>query len=318
MATSEEASLVQKLAPYLDKAADFVDLVTPHAKKAANACKLGWEKLQPYKPKEWGPTLFGILLVFFGGRFLTTVAAFEAIRLIGVKSVLVHTQKLWANYQAGRELAAKDEKDGRNKKNDDSEMVRANSMVSHETKTMVVTMLRACDPQQVIEALTGLYSILLSVVATLRFKFAAAVTLGCSLGDMMCASVHTYGKPILVKNLSPELHKWIDPGISLVCQGIGVSLAWLLQRVISALHCSMRGAYIVVTQSQQAAVRLGYLQKPVLTESAPMFSLVVTMIGGLGFLNQVAYGFSMPLVLQPFFLPLYVLESILTYTIGSV
>ena len=34
--------------------------------------------------------------------------------------------------QAGRELAAKDEKDGRNKKNDDSEMVRANSMVSHE------------------------------------------------------------------------------------------------------------------------------------------------------------------------------------------
>ena len=36
------------------QAADVVDKVSPHVKKAFALCVLGWEKLQPYKPKEWG------------------------------------------------------------------------------------------------------------------------------------------------------------------------------------------------------------------------------------------------------------------------
>lgn len=170
-----------------NKVADAVDKVSPYIVQAGNACGQGWQLLQPYKPKEWGPTLFGLLLVFFGGRFLTTVAAFEAIRLIGVRSVLLHTDKLWGNYQAARDLAIKDlGKDG-NKGGD----TRAdNGAISHETKRRVLTILKACDPNEVIEALGGLYGIILSVIATLRFKFAAAVTLGCSLGDIFSQSVH--------------------------------------------------------------------------------------------------------------------------------
>ena len=41
-------------------------------------------------------------------------------------------------------------------------------------------------------------------------------------------------------------------------------------------------------------------------------------LAAVGFLNQVQYGFSMPLLLQPFFLPMYVIEFLLTQTIGSV
>ena len=36
------------------QAADVVDKATPYVKKGWAACQLGWEKLQPYKPKEWG------------------------------------------------------------------------------------------------------------------------------------------------------------------------------------------------------------------------------------------------------------------------
>ena len=36
------------------QAADVVDKVTPHVQKIWAWCQLGWEKLQPYKPKEWG------------------------------------------------------------------------------------------------------------------------------------------------------------------------------------------------------------------------------------------------------------------------
>ena len=76
-----------------------MDKISPYVQRAWAAGLVAWDKLQPYKPKEWGPTLFGVLLIFFGGRFLTTVAAFEAVRLIGFKHILKHTDKLWANYQ---------------------------------------------------------------------------------------------------------------------------------------------------------------------------------------------------------------------------
>ena len=132
------------------------------------------------------------------------------------------------------------------------------------------------------------------------------------------ASARRYGKPALSRSVSPEYHKWIDPGITLLCQGLGVALAWMLQRVISALHCAVRGAHIVITQSQKAAVKLGFIAKPFLTEDSPVFSLAVMLLAAAGFLNQVQYGFSMPRLLQPFFLPMYAIEFVLTQTIGSV
>jgi hypothetical protein len=54
------------------------------------------------------------------------------------------------------------------------------------------------------------------------------------------------------------------------------------------------------------------------TEDSPGFPLVVNALAGLGFLNQVAYGFSLPMLLQLVFLPLYLLEFFLTQFIGTV
>ena len=42
-----------------EQAADFVDKATPHVQKAFALCALGWEKLQPYKPMEWGCVVGG-------------------------------------------------------------------------------------------------------------------------------------------------------------------------------------------------------------------------------------------------------------------
>ena len=47
-----------------------MDKVSPYIVQAGNACEQGWQLLLPYKPKEWGPTLFGLLLVFFGGTIV--------------------------------------------------------------------------------------------------------------------------------------------------------------------------------------------------------------------------------------------------------
>jgi len=179
-------------------------------------------------------------------------------------------------------------------------------------------MMKAVDPNEVIEAMSGLYQILLAVIATLRLKFAAAVTLGCSIGDMFHASIHVHARPLLEKNISPEYHKWIDPGIKYSSQAVGVFLAWILQRIMSAIHCSLRGAFLFVSSSQDALVKLGYISSPVLEKDSTLFSGAVMLLALIGFLSQASYGFGLPFPLNLLFLPVYVLEFVITQMIGSV
>lgn len=44
---------------------------------------------------------------------------------------------------------------------------------------------------------------------------------------------------------------------------------------------------LVSRQSQKAAVRMGYMDKVLVTEDSAIFSLAVTSLASLGFLNQV-------------------------------
>jgi hypothetical protein len=46
-------------------------------------CQEAWKKLEPYHPEELLPALLGLILVFYGGTFMTIIAAVEAYRIIG-------------------------------------------------------------------------------------------------------------------------------------------------------------------------------------------------------------------------------------------
>ncbi|EKX43490.1 hypothetical protein GUITHDRAFT_140528 [Guillardia theta CCMP2712] len=115
-----------------------------------------------------------------------------------------------------------------------------------------------------------------------------------------------------------EYHKWIDPGIKYSSQAVGVFLAWILQRIMSAIHCSLRGAFLFVSSSQDALVKLGYISSPVLEKDSTLFSGAVMLLALIGFLSQASYGFGLPFPLNLLFLPVYVLEFVITQMIGSV
>jgi len=132
----------------------------------------------------------------------------------------------------------------------DKEDTKEKESKGSQSQRVALVLLKTVDPQQVAEAIGGLYEILLAVVATLRFKFVASVTLGCSIGDIFAKAADHAAKGPLETALSPEFHKWIDPGIKYTCKGLGVLLAWMLQRVMSALHCSMRGAQVFIISGQ--------------------------------------------------------------------
>jgi len=92
-------TIMQKVGPLVDKAGDLCDKASPYVQQGYDKLLDVWERAQPYKPQEWGPALFGLLLVFFGGRFLTTIAAVEAIRLVGFHHFTGHLDKLRINYR---------------------------------------------------------------------------------------------------------------------------------------------------------------------------------------------------------------------------
>eukprot|EP00287_Rhodomonas_sp_CCMP768_P020007 CAMPEP_0202812864 /NCGR_PEP_ID=MMETSP1389-20130828/4417_1 /ASSEMBLY_ACC=CAM_ASM_000865 /TAXON_ID=302021 /ORGANISM="Rhodomonas sp., Strain CCMP768" /LENGTH=288 /DNA_ID=CAMNT_0049484349 /DNA_START=30 /DNA_END=896 /DNA_ORIENTATION=+ len=287
-------------------AADRIDDAIPLISAGWGKILIVWDKLQPYKPKIWGPTLFGLILVFFGGRFLTTIAAVEAVRLLGFDNLKTHTLVLWDNFKKAKDAAKKDEgPDG-----DESKDKKGHRIA--------LVVLKAVDPQEISLSIAGVYEIMLAVIATLRFKFAAAVTLGCSMGEMFQTGARAYAQPHLEASIPREHHKWIEPGIVYGCKGTGIALALVLQRVMSAMHCSMRGSYIVVLSAQAALVELKYLDKVKFTEDNPYFMLIVSLIAMVGFVNQVASGFGLPFPLSFFFLPVYIVEWLLTFMVGSV
>ena len=66
------------------------------------------------------------------------------------------------------------------------------------------------------------------------FLFPLSVSLRSSLTLVPAISAMLHGKPLLLKSVPAEYHKWVDPSIRLVCQFVGVSAAWMLQ-VLSLL-----------------------------------------------------------------------------------
>jgi hypothetical protein len=90
---------------------------------------------------------------------------------------------------------------------------------------------------------------LMAVVATLRMRFAEAVTLGTSIGLMMENGVTPYASPALKKLMPDEYHKW-TPFIISTCTKM-VRGAWedLLTHKFSLLRTILYPSYQSVSFS---------------------------------------------------------------------
>merc|ERR1712146_611730 len=108
---------------------------------------------------------------------------------------------------------------------------------------------KSVNPDNVTNALAGIWSGVFGVVCTLRIQFAQAVTLGAAIGDVLHRGVLKYLEPTVVTMIPEEhgyLKKWVPSLVRYTCRSVAVSIAWLLQRVISAFHSAVRGSEITI------------------------------------------------------------------------
>lgn len=140
-----------------------------------------WSLLEPYNPELLIPSFVGLIMCFFGGSFMTLIAALEAYKMCGYDSSLKCINDLKEDFNKFLVVNSKDDKEDLN--NDGiSDVLQVSSADLARRKTLLF--LKTVDPKRVGEAITGLNSGFLAVAATLKLQFAKAITLGQAVGEV--------------------------------------------------------------------------------------------------------------------------------------
>ncbi|MFM7855662.1 MAG: hypothetical protein ACKO96_27970, partial [Flammeovirgaceae bacterium] len=116
------------------------------------------------------------------------------------------------------------------------------------------------DPQMVMEMVSTIGSSFIGVIAVLKVDFAKTITLGATIGDTLRKPAAYFLVPIASTVLSNKYHKWISPGINLVCKAVAITIAWFIQRIVSSVHSGIRGGLIFSRSLLNWANKKGYIQ----------------------------------------------------------
>jgi hypothetical protein len=202
-------------------------------------------------PSDCISALLGLVFCFCGGLFPTLFAAVEAARLTGW--VVTHRAAMDLVEEGGkllRESKKDDETDADGDGVADVLQLDNKALLLRKTKLVLTT----CDPARLNAALSGLYMSWISVLATLRVRFARTITLALSVAEALYPPAMKVLAPTLVHLTPPEYCKWIPVVVGWMCKAVGVSLAWYIQRLFSALTSAVRGGL----QCARALMRLAH------------------------------------------------------------
>jgi len=166
--------------------------------------------------------------------------------------------------------------------------------------------LKTVDPVRIGDALGGLQSGLLAVVATLKMQFCKAITLGTALGEIVLKPVLKYVLPVLEGVLPDEYRKWAKPSLAYSVKCAAVSFAWFVQRIISAFHSAMRGGHLFSQNILEYLDHMGYYKVDV--KATQLDEVLGYAFGGLGLVYQLSSGFGMPWPLRLLMWPFSFLE----------
>lgn len=286
--------------------------LAPYAKKAYEKGLEIWETLKPYKLDLLLPSLIGFVMCFFGGSFLTLIAAVEAFKLCGYENALENAKIIYTDIKHVIELSTKDDK-----KDEDNDGTPDVLQISNAelVKRKVLLVLKTVDPHRLTNAIAAINAGFLGVIATLKLQFAKTITLGNAIADTIESPVDRYVIPKVEPHVPEEYRKWIKPVISYSIRSAAISIAWFIQRVISALHSALRGGLMC---SRNILKYLSVMKIYELDEKDTYLDEVIGYgLAAVGLLFQLTSGFALPFPLNILLLPFSILEYILVWFVAK-
>lgn len=149
----EAQPYMKKAVPFLIELFNLLEKLSPFILDLYEKSLKFWKSLEPYKPELLIPCFIGFILCFFGGSFLTIIAAVEAFNMCGSEATVQCFNELYAEFmKASIENAKDDKKDDDNDGVPDVLQVSNTELLSRKT----LLFLKVINPDRVSLALTGI------------------------------------------------------------------------------------------------------------------------------------------------------------------
>lgn len=290
----------------------FSEVMIPFIESSFKTVERLWKRLEPYSPELLIPSFIGLIMCFFGGHYLTLIAAVEAYRMIGFSATYSAIRDIIADI---RNLEQANEKDDEEDLDGDgiADVKEVSAGRLAERKALLI--LRTIDPIRMEHAIVAINSGFLAVVATLKVQFAKAITLGHAIAHSIEVPVHDYLTPHLENSLPSEYRKWVKPAVSYTINAIAISIAWTIQRVISAYHSAIRGGTMFARNIFVYLCVKKYLA--INHEESILDEILAAIVAALGLWFQLSNGFSLPFPLNILLFPCTLAEWILEWVVNT-
>lgn len=308
--------------------------------------------LSPYEPALLAPVLIGLIICFFGGSFMTIIAAYEAFKMVGYESMMTCITNLKDDFQKVLEASKKEdevdilpiktalvdsvEKSSFSINASTSEMQSETTVVSSEpifakklvpaakndkvsSKEMVsrkmLLFIKTIDPHRFTENLLGINAGVVAIIATMKIQFAKTIALGNSISKMAEPPAKEYLLPILESFLPEEYRNWASFILMYSIKTISISIAWSLKRVLSSFHSAIRGGVLF------ARYLFKYLHSMNLVsidlEDSAIEKILGHLIACLGLWFQLTFGFKLPYPLNFMLFPVTLVEYFLVWVVNN-
>jgi len=298
-------NLGKRLEKFAGPVFNFVLDVSPAVIKA---CEKGYA-IYKSLPLEYVKLVFGALLCFFGGFYPTVFAALQAAEHGGLSTV---GNALSALSDEVLVIVAENKKD--NKVDDDGDGIPdAQEVEGREfIKRKIKLVLAKVNPVKVNDAIASIYKVWMSVLAVLTIEFARTITLSLTITKFVEKMVNRLVLPVVKAATPKEYQKWCPIVLGWWCQSIGISIAWKIQTVISALTSALAGGLIVARTVM--LIRSKGTKNP---DDTYLDEVVAYILAFVGFYFQYNHSFAVPFPFNVLLFPVKIAETYIRWAVTS-
>jgi len=268
--------------------------------------------------------LVGLLLCFFGGTYVTLIAAVEAFRTMGGQGVYDHLAFVWSQVEVVHAAEAVDNLLDENRDGvADVDQISVDELAQRKLK---VCMKAVSDPLKLESAVGSLWAACLAVIATLKVQFAQTAAYAMAIADLIKFPVLRASAPYVTWGLGPDLVQWVDPIIDSTLRVMCILFVWYLQKVRAAFYSGVRGGRIFAEALIAFCEEKGLMdklpdsiaEKPFNADESYLDEAIAFFVAALGFYFQISQWFFLPFpldwLLWPVSLAEYFLEVQVAWT----
>lgn len=304
LAKSGMGKHIKTAAPTLGKVAIGVEFVAPFVVLYFKCLFDAYRAVLHYTPPGLLPAVWGAVLCFFGGEYITVIAAVEAFELCGGAPAAAAAVDLYTEAMLAIDASIADDASGALAKMEPKDLAAHKSLL----------VLRTVDPEKTQHAAGQLYLCWMAMLATLKIQFARTVALGLSICKTMHPIADKHVVPMLLDLTPAEYQKWVPVGVDTGIKAAVVLCAWIATTVVATVQSALRGGTLFSTHV------LAYLGSKNYIKTVDPASHTHDMIGFAvalaGILFQVANGWGVPFPFSVLFWPLNIVEWFLRWQVS--